>query len=632
MEDFQGKYNGKQIDQLLDKANDIDLTKYALKTDNAPTATKLQAARTIALSGAVTGSASSDFGGNVTISTTLANFDASKITSGTIDIDRLPKAALERLVVVANDTARFALTTATAQSGDTVKVTSTGKMYLIKDESKLNSEDGYEPYTASSASSVPWSGVTSKPSTFAPPTAAASTLGGVKVGYTTSGKNYKLQVDASGNAFVNVPWTDNNTTYNQATADTLGLVKIGYSSSGKNYAVSLDSNGKMYVNVPWTDNNTTYAQATSDNLGLVKIGYSANGKNYPVALDGSGKMYVNVPWTDTNTTYSNMGAATSSTAGKAGLVPAPAAGKQASFLRGDGTWVVPTNTTYAKANTSTLGLVMIGYAENGKNYPVELDGSGKMFVNVPWTDTNTTYSVVGANGTTGLVKNGSTVTSASGYTACPIVSGVPYYKDTNTTYANMKAATASAAGAAGLVPAPAAGKQASFLRGDGTWVVPTNTTYGLASTTANGLLRQLNGSTSSFMRGDGTWATPPNTTYAVANESTNGLMAAADKKTVNRLIGVNTVTTLANLPITKRSITATLSAATTLSVASGMQIGEELMIRCVPSAAFTQAIPNSGAYVSMSGTSITTTANKPFEINIWCYASGKYSIAVKEQD
>lgn len=632
MEDFQGKYNGKQIEQLLDKANDIDLSKYALKTDNAPTATKLQAARTIALSGAVTGSVSSDFGSNITISTTLANFDASKITSGTIDIDRLPKAALERMVVVADDTARFKLTTATAQVGDTVKVTATNKMYLVKDDSKLNTEDGYEPYTASSASSVPWSGVTGKPSTFAPPTAAASTLGGVKVGYTTSGKNYKLQVDASGNAFVNVPWTDNNTTYNQATADTLGLVKIGYTSSGKNYAVSLDANGKMYVNVPWTDNNTTYTQATSDNLGLVKIGYSANGKNYPVVLDGSGKMYVNVPWTDTNTTYSNMGAATSSAAGKAGLVPAPAAGKQASFLRGDGTWVVPTNTTYAKADTSTLGLVMIGYAENGKNYPVELDSSGKMYVNVPWTDTNTTYGVVGANGSTGLVKNGSTVTSASGYTACPIVSGVPYYKDTNTTYANMKAATASAAGAAGLVPAPAAGKQTSFLRGDGTWVVPTNTTYGLASTTANGLLRQLNGSTSNFMRGDGTWATPPNTTYAVANESTNGLMAAADKKTMNRLIGVNTVTTLANLPISKRSITATLSAATTLSVASGMQVGEELMIRCVPSAAFTQAIPNSGDYVSMSGTSITTTANKPFEINIWCYASGKYSIAVKEQD
>jgi hypothetical protein len=543
MADFQGKYNGEQIEQLLDKANDIDLTKYALKTDNAPTATKLQAARTIALSGAVTGSVSSDFGSNVTISTTLANFDASKIASGTISIDRLPKAALERLIVVADDTARFALTTATAQSGDTVKVKSTGKMYLIKDESKLNSEDGYEPYTASQASSVPWSGVTGKPSTFTPPTSSATVLGGIKVGYTTSGKNYKVQLDSSGNAYVNVPWTDNNTTYNEATADTLGLVKIGYASNGKNYAVLL-ANGKMYVNVPWTDSNTTYTQATSDKLGLVKIGYSANGKNYPVVLDGNGKMYVNVPWTDTNTTYTNMGAASASAAGKAGLVPAPAAGAQAKYLRGDGTWQTPPNTTYS----------------------------------------------------------------------------------------NMGGATSSAAGSAGLVPAPAAGKQTSFLRGDGTWVVPTNTTYGLASTTANGLLRQLNGSTSSFMRGDGTWATPPNTTYAVANESTNGLMAAADKKTMNRLIGVNTVTTLANLPISKRSITATLSAATTLSVQSGMQIGEELMIRCVPSAAFTQAIPNSGAYVSMSGTSITTTANKPFEINIWCYASGKYSIAVKEQD
>lgn len=630
MADFQGKYNGKQIEQLLDKANDIDLTKYALKTDNAPTATKLQAARTIALSGAVTGSVSSDFGSNVTISTTLANFDASKIASGTISIDRLPKAALERLIVVADDTARFALTTATAQSGDTVKVTSTGKMYLIKDESKLSSEDGYEPYTASQASSVPWSGVTGKPSTFTPPTSSATVLGGIKVGYTTSGKNYKVQLDSSGNAYVNVPWTDSNTTYTQATSDNLGLVKIGYSANGKNYPVALDGNGKMYVNVPWTDTNTTYT-----NMGAASASAAGKAGLVPAPAAGAQAKYLrgDGTWqTPPNTTYSNMGGATSSAAGSAGLVPAPAAGKQASFLRGDGTWVIPTNTTYAKANTTTLGLVMIGYAENGKNYPVELDSSGKMYVNVPWTDTNTTYGVVGANGSTGLVKNGSTVTSASGYTACPIVGGIPYYKDTNTTYANMKAATASAAGAAGLVPAPAAGKQTSFLRGDGTWVVPTNTTYGLASTTANGLLRQLNGSTSSFMRGDGTWATPPNTTYAVANESTNGLMAAADKKTMNRLIGVNTVTTLANLPISKRSITATLSAATTLSVQSGMQIGEELMIRCVPSAAFTQAIPNSGNYASMSGTSIITTANKPFEINIWCYASGKYSIAVKEQD
>lgn len=46
-------------------------------------------------------------------------------------------------------------------------------------------------------------------------------------------------------------------------------------------------------------------------------------------------------------------------------------------------------------------------------------------------------------GTAGLIKTTSTVTSNSGYTACPVISGVPYYKDTNTTYG---VATSSALG------------------------------------------------------------------------------------------------------------------------------------------------------------------------------------------
>jgi len=61
-----------------------------------------------------------------------------------------------------------------------------------------------------------------------------------------------------------------------------------------------------------------------------------------------------------------------------------------------------TNTEYSTATSDTLGLVKIGYSENGQNYPVELS-SGKMFVNVPWnSDTNTqnTYStsVVSSSG------------------------------------------------------------------------------------------------------------------------------------------------------------------------------------------------------------------------------------------
>ena len=97
----------------------------------------------------------------------ITSLDASKLT-GVIGIEHLPAGALERCIIVADDTARFALTTAKVQQGDTVKVTSTGKMYFVTDDSKLNSEAGYEVYTAGSATSVPWSGVTGKPSTFTP--------------------------------------------------------------------------------------------------------------------------------------------------------------------------------------------------------------------------------------------------------------------------------------------------------------------------------------------------------------------------------------------------------------------------------------------------------------------------------
>ena len=61
--------------------------------------------------------------------------------------------------------------------------------------------------------------------------------------------------------------------------------------------------------------------------------------------------------------------------------------------------------------------------------------------------------------------------------------GIPG-QDTNTTYGPMTGATASAAGAAGLVPAPAAGKQTSYLRGDGTWGSPSGYTHPNSGVTA----------------------------------------------------------------------------------------------------------------------------------------------------
>lgn len=150
------------------------------------------------------------------------------------------------------------------------------------------------------------------------PTATSSALGGIKVGYTTSGKNYKIQLDNSGNAYVNVPWTDNNTTYGVAKYNYLGLVKPAYTSTnaatlttaaatntetptiaaktttaGRYYGVEADKNGYMYVNVPWSDTNTKYSAGTGLDLNGTQFNLSNSGVTAgtysAVAVDAYGR-------------------------------------------------------------------------------------------------------------------------------------------------------------------------------------------------------------------------------------------------------------------------------------------------------------------------------------------------------
>ena len=242
------------------------------------------------------------------------------------------------------------------------------------------------------------------------PTASSSVLGGVKVGsnITLSSGVISLTKSNVTSALGYTPPTS-NTTYSAGT----GLTLTGTSFSLSNSGVSAGSYGPT-SNVSGSNGTTiNVPQITVDAMGRV--------------TSVTNRVYTSV---DNNTVYTHP---TSS-----GNKHIPSGGSSGQILRwsADGTavWGNDNNTTYGQANSSTLGLVKIGFPESGKNYPVELNGSGQMFVNVPWTDTNTTYGVVGGNGSTGLIKNGSSVTSASGYTACPIVGGIPYYKDTNTTY------------------------------------------------------------------------------------------------------------------------------------------------------------------------------------------------------
>lgn len=81
----------------------------------------------------------------------ITDLDASKITSGTIDIARLPQGALDRLITVTNQTARYALTSNDVSLGDTVKQIDNGELYIVTDITNLNNANGYTIYTAGTA-------------------------------------------------------------------------------------------------------------------------------------------------------------------------------------------------------------------------------------------------------------------------------------------------------------------------------------------------------------------------------------------------------------------------------------------------------------------------------------------------
>lgn len=51
------------------------------------------------------------------------------------------------------------------------------------------------------------------------------------------------------------------------------------------------------------------------------------------------------------------------------------------------------NYSLPTASSTIKGGITLGYSQSGKNYPVVLDSNGKAYVNVPWIDTNTTYSL-----------------------------------------------------------------------------------------------------------------------------------------------------------------------------------------------------------------------------------------------
>jgi len=145
------------------------------------------------------------------------------------------------------------------------------------------------------------------------------------------------------------------------------------------------------------------------------------------------------------------------------------------FLSKDNTWDVPSYTaaySLPLATNGARGGIQIGYAQNAKNYPVQLL-SEQAYVNVPWTDTAPVDSV--SAGTSGA-------SSGNAVTVSPTTGAV---KVTSNSYA----------GTTNVGHVPTGGSATTFLRGDGTWVVPTNTTSISLTTTGTSGASTWNGTT-----------------------------------------------------------------------------------------------------------------------------------------
>lgn len=97
---------------------------------------------------------------------------------------------------------------------------------------------------------------------------------------------------------------------------------------------------------------------------------------------------------------------------------------------------------------------------------------------------------------------------------------------------------------------------------------------------------------------------------------------------VNRNKGVSNVTTLAAVPVSKRLVYATVTAATTLSLSTDLEVGDELHVVVYnnSASAITQSLPNTGSFTSLSGASLSIPASGRVEINILCIATTTYLI------
>ena len=235
--------------------------------------------------------------------------------------------------------------------------------------------------------------------------------------------------------------------------------------------------------------NTTYTNFTNSSAGLVPS--PGGGGNSFKFLNENGS------WELPSYTTSLFYDTNNSPAGQNGLVPAPAANETTKFLRGDATWqTVSTGDTYAlTAATSSNDALLTLDATSGSDSSIKFIAGTDIGLTVDAASTPKTITIastatgyslpLAADGTRGGIQIGATGLGAKEY-AVQLSSekayvAVPWVNTTYSTFTYDSSTPASST--SGLVPAPTtSGDNAKFLRGDATWVTPTDTTDNAAGT------------------------------------------------------------------------------------------------------------------------------------------------------
>lgn len=288
---------------------------------NAASATKLKTPRTFSVSGVGAGN-SVTFNGESDVALVIGNIDASKVNQGTLPLSVVPKGALERVVHVTNEAARFQLTTATVQLGDTVIQDDTGIMYIVVDESNLNKASGYEEYAAATAADA----------LHADEADVAGKLATARTVITNLASTSAASFDGTANITPGVTGT-----LSIANGGTGGTTSY---AANANIFASMTEETDAVADADWIMVATLNTDSTNQAKGRLRVRTASSVYSYIKGKTDA--LYAAKSHTHANATTS-----------AAGFLP-KLSGSTTQYLRGDGTWAtVQAGVTGVKGNAET---------------------------------------------------------------------------------------------------------------------------------------------------------------------------------------------------------------------------------------------------------------------------------------